>query len=208
MNKSNINKVLVVLKAPNKVANLLVFAQAIHDAMAANTSTLPSPSPALTVLQSSIDTLAAKQTVVQTRVKGAVGDRDAAQKALMVILGSERGYVESVCNGSPTTAAQIAEDAGMSLRKTGAHTKPPLAVKAGATSGVVEVSAKATKGAGANNWQYSLDGGKTWIDLPSTTKAKTTISNLVPGTTVQVRQQAITKSGEGDWSVPVPHVVA
>ena len=207
--QASTHKIEVVLKAPRKVANLLVFAQTIHDTMAANTSTLPSPSPALSVLQTDISTLAAKEAVVQTRVKGAVADRDAAQRTLLIDLNNERAYVESVVNaGNPADAAQIAADAGMTVHVTTPRNKPPLALKAGATSGVVEAVAKATQGAASNDWQYSLDGGKTWIALPSTTKAKTTIPNLTPGTTVQVRQRALTKAGEGDWSVPIPFVVS
>ena len=104
-------------------------------------------------------------------------------------------------------AANIAQAAGMSLRKPPAQSKPPLAAKAGVTSGIVQLAAKATKGAKANNWQMSTDGGKTWVDLPETTKAKTQVANLTPGTTVQFRQRALTKAGVGDWSLPVPHVV-
>ncbi len=96
----------------------------------------------------------------------------------------------------------------MRLRRPTVRNIPPLAVKAGATSGSVKVVAKATKGAKASDWQYSLDGGKTWVALPSTTKASTSVSNLTPGTTVQFRQRVLTKAGASDWSVPVPHVVA
>jgi hypothetical protein len=46
-------------------------------------------------------------------------------------------------------------------------------VKAGAVSGAANVVAKATVGAVANEWQYSVDEGKTYVDLPTTSGAKT-----------------------------------
>jgi hypothetical protein len=206
--RQDTNKIEVTLGLPRTIADLLVYAQVIHDAMAANPKSLPSPSPALSVLQTDIDTAASKEAIARTRVAGAVTDRDLAVRALKVDLNNERSYVELVANADPANASQIAQDAGMSLHKRTAPNKPPLAVKAGATSGSVKVVAKATKGAKANDWQLSTDGGKTWVDLPSTTKAETSVANLTPGTLVQVRQRVLTKAGESDWSVPVPHVVA
>ena len=205
--KQSTNKVAVALKLPKRIADLIIRAQAIHDVMAANSKTLPSPSPVLSVLQTDIDALKAKETVVKTRVAGAVTDRDAALKVVTVDLNNERAYVEQLCNADPANAAQLAQDAGMTLRQNGARNKPPLSVKPGTVSGEVLAVAKAAKGAGANEWQYSTDGGKTWIAVPSTTRASTTISNLSPGTSLLVRQRALTKAGLGDWTDPVAHIV-
>jgi len=71
----------------------------------------------------------------------------------------------------------------------------------------VHVVAKATKGAKLNDWQYSVDGGKTWVSIPSTTKAKTTISGLTPGVEVTYRQRVQTKAGAQDWSQPISALV-
>ncbi len=205
--KTSVSSIGVVLKLPTKVADLIVRAQVIHDAMAANSKTLPSPSPAMPVLQTGIDDLAGKEAATKTRTAGAVADRDAAKQVLVVDLNSERLYVEAVVNADPANASQIAEDAGMYLRQSGSRSKPLLSAKPGATTGTVKVIAKATKGAKANDWQYSTDGGKTWIDVPSTTKAETTVPNLTPGAAVSFRQRALTKTGAGDWSQPVVHIV-
>lgn len=206
-NKTSTSKIGVFLRLPTKVLDIIVHGQNVHNQMAANSKQLPSPSPALTVLQASIDDASAKQAIVKTRVAGAVTDRDAAIKVLKVNLNDERLYVEQVCNADPTNAAQIAQDAGMFLVTPGSRSKPPLAVKPGPVTGLVHVIAKATKGARSNDWQYSTDGGKTWIDVPSTTKAQTTIPNLTPGATVMFRQRALTKAGPGEWSQPYIHIV-
>jgi hypothetical protein len=71
----------------------------------------------------------------------------------------------------------------------------------------VQVLAKATKGAQAHEWQLSTDGGKTWSDLPTTTKASTQVETLTVGATVTFRHRPVTKAGLGDWSQPVSAVV-
>jgi hypothetical protein len=197
----------VALLLPDKVADFIVRAQVIHDTMAANTGTLPSPSPVLTTLASHISDLASKEAVAKTRTVGAVADRDAAKKVVADDLNNECAYVEQLVNANPTNGALIAQDAGMTLRKVPSRNKPDLAANKGAVSGSVHAVAKATKGAKANEWQYSLDGGKTWIDAPTTTKAETTIQSLTPGTTVSIRQRALTKAGLPDWGQPVSTVV-
>ena len=207
-NKKKVATIRVALKLPRKIADQLVCAQKVHDQMAANSKSLPAPNPALTVLQGLIDDLGTKEALAKTRAAGAVEDRDKAQLAMKAGLESERTYVEGLCNADPGSAPVLAQDAGMSLKATSPHEKPPLVVKAAAVSGSVHLVAKATKGAKQNQWQYSLDGGKTWTDLPPTSAAKTTLANLTPATTVTVRQRAWTATGLDDWSQPVSHVVA
>ena len=207
-NKVSVSKIGVALFAPSRVADVLVFAQNVHDKMAASTVLLPTPSPALSVLQTDIDAVSTNESLVKGKAPGAVIGRNAALKVLKIDLSNERAYVELVVNADPANAAKIADAAGMSLHKPRARTKAPLAAKAGTTSGVVQLVALHAPGAKANEWQYSLDGGKTWVDLPPTTAAATTVTNLTPGTSVQFRQRAVTKNGVSDWSLPVPHVVS
>jgi hypothetical protein len=175
--------------------------------MAANASTLPAPKPALTVLAADIGTLVVKEAATKARTVGAAADRDAARKVVTDDLHEERAYVETLANADPDHAVQIAEDAAMTLHGVTPRNKSDLAAKHGAVSGSVHVVAKALKGARANEWQYSTDGGKTWIDLPTTTSAKTTVQNLTAGSTVHFRHRPVTKTGVGDWSQPVSTLV-
>jgi hypothetical protein len=66
--KQDTNKIEVTLGLPRRIADLLVYAQVIHDTMAANPKSLPSPSPALSLLQTDIDTAASKEAIAKTRV--------------------------------------------------------------------------------------------------------------------------------------------
>jgi hypothetical protein len=69
----------------------------------------------------------------------------------------------------------------------------------GSVSGTALLVAPATHRA-AYEWQCSADGGKTWSVLPPTLQAKTSVTALQTGATVQFRYRSVTKTGAGDWS--------
>ena len=80
-------------------------------------------------------------------------------------------------------------------------------VRQGEASGSAHAIVKAVDRRASYEWQYSLDGGKTWLQAPGTLKAQTVIGGLPVGATVAFRFRAITKKGEGDWSQAVSLVV-
>jgi hypothetical protein len=206
MAKNNISPILVVLALKQtSIPALIQRATVIVTAMTANKATFPSPTPPLATVLADIAALTAAQTAFKSRA-GSLADRDDKQQVVVADVGQLHSYVQLLVNAAPSQAAIIATDAAMSLRKKPVRSKAPLSVKQ-TVSGSVQVVAKATAGAGANEWQYSIDGGKTWIDVPSTTKAKTTIPNLTPGATVTYRQRVVTKDGVGNWSQPISALV-
>jgi hypothetical protein len=200
------NTIIVVLGLrTNSIAPLIVRATAIVNAMEANKTTFPSPSPALALVTTAINGLTTAETAFKAHL-GTRADRDSAMRALVGLVQQLHAYVQGLATANPTQAEVIAQDAAMTLRKTAVRQKSDLAVKQ-TVSTVVRVIAKAVKGSRAHEWQYSLDGGKTWIDVPPTTKASTTITGLQPGTTVSYRQRALTAAGPGNWSQAVAAVV-
>ena len=89
----------------------------------------------------------------------------------------------------------------------GGYAKPILAAKQGPEAGAVILAANARALTGGSqrkhffNWQYSADGGKTWVAMPSTPKAKTTLDGLTPLTTYELRVSVTTSDGTtGAWS--------
>ncbi len=198
--------ITVVLALPTKsIPALVLRSTTIVNAMEANKSTFTSPTPPFVQVTSLISGLTTAETAFKSHT-GTRADRDNAKAALIAAMLQLHTYVQGLVIANPSQAEVIAQDAAMTLRKPGAHTKSPLAVKQ-TVSTVVHVIAKATKGGRTNDWQYSVDGGKTWIDVPSTTKASTTITGLTPGVMVQYRQRAITKAGPGDWSQAISAIV-
>ncbi len=201
------NTIVVVLGIDqNTPVSLLIETQTtVVNAMTANKVTFGTPSPALTTVIAASTSLANAQAAYKAHT-GTRGARDDAWRALIQLMQQLRVYVQGVASANPAQASTIAEDAAMRLRKTPTHHKSDLSVK-GVASGSVKVVAKAQKGAAANDFEYSTDGGKTWIAVPTSTQASTTITGLQPGTTVTYRHRPITKAGPGDWSQTVTAVV-
>jgi hypothetical protein len=197
--------VILGLTRNTPVAVLTEHSTTVVNTMTVNKSTFGSPSPALTTVSAAIATLVSTQTAFKAHLSTRA-PRDEARTNLMQLMQQLRVYVQSLVSANPAQASTIAQDAAMGLRKAPTHHKSDLSVKAVA-SGSVKVVAKALKGAKANDFQYSTDGGKTWIAVPTSTQAHTTITGLVPGTTVIYRHRPITKAGPGDWSQTVAAVV-
>jgi hypothetical protein len=106
---------------------------------------------------------------------------------------------------TPTLAALIA--AIHELQAAADASWRTFAAKPGHVSGVATVVATSAARRASYEWQYSIDGGKTWVTGPATLQAETTVAGLVPGSTVQFKYRAVTKTGEGDWSQPVSLMV-
>jgi hypothetical protein len=202
-------KIDVVLHKPRAVTGIISLAQAIEAAMSANATTFPSPSPALVLYQSDITALVAAQTLARTRAKGAVQTRNAKLAVVVADTNQLRAYVEAVAEANPATAAAIANSAGMDVRKPSVRTKNDVNVKQGPASGAVIVTAKVgTLKRSSHEWEYSTDGGKTWVAVTATVQAKTTITGLTPATSVLFRTRAITPTGPTLWTDPATLLVS
>jgi hypothetical protein len=196
----------VSLKPPRSVSALLVMADAVIAAMTDN-PTFPDAGPALKELTASVATLGKAQTATLSRTRGTVETRNAALNALRPVFDYLKAYVQTIADANPEKAVWVIESAGMSVHKSTAHPGPSFTVKQGALSGTVDLTAPRTAKRAFYEWQNSLDGCKTWTSLPSTLKAKTTITGLPLAATVWFRCRSVTKKGAGDWTNPVSIVV-
>jgi hypothetical protein len=70
------------------------------------------------------------------------------------------------------------------MRTTSCRSLP--ATKQGSVSGTAKITAVSAGHRASYEWQYSVDGGKTWVTAPATMQAK---------------------AGEGDWSQAVALLV-
>jgi hypothetical protein len=59
----------------------------------------------------------------------------------------------------------------------------------------------------ANLWEYSLDGGKTWLPLDATSKGTIEITGLTPGNTIIVNHRPVLRKSKGTWLQSTPAVV-
>jgi hypothetical protein len=186
---------------------LLAGAKAVYAGVSGNPTFFPNPIPALTLILAQIQALDSAQATVGTRVKGAGTVRNAKRAALVSSLEQLLKYVQGIADAATVEeAVVIIEAAGFKVAKVPSHQKPPISAKPGG-SGVMNVYANAkllSNGSGKQkvfSWEYTLDGGKTFLPMPPTPGAKTSISGLTPLTNVGFRV-AVTLHGQpqGPWT--------
>ncbi len=199
----------VVLKLPRyKVPLLVSQARGIVQRMTGN-SWFPSPEPPLADVQAAVEDLAVAEAATVTRAAGSVEVRDDKRRALVVLLDYLRAYVESIANANREHARAIAESAGMYLKDKGGPSVPFFHAKRGKVSTEVDLVAPSAGDRASYEFQYSLDGGQTWLGLqePFTTKSTVTVPGLTPGTTVHFRYRTSVKGVLGNWSEVVSIIV-
>jgi hypothetical protein len=197
---------VAVLKAPRRTLQLLLYAQAVLDALTGN-AYFPSPDPSLAVFAEHIAELHDAQMQARMRAGGAVALRDARQATLMRDLKHLRDYVQSMAEkADPAHAIAMITSAGLSVQVVTHRDKAELRVKQGHASGIVELIAKAVAHYAVYFWQYSVNQTD-WVDVPETMKANTTITGLTRGQTYYFRFRATTKAGPVDYSQVVSLLV-
>jgi hypothetical protein len=61
------------------------------------------------------------------------------------------------------------------------------------------VTVKKIAGTIASLWEYSVDEGKTWLEMDATSTCKTEITGLTPRSSLIVRNRPIIRKGKGTW---------
>lgn len=206
-NTTKTQRSLASLKLPKPVGALITLAQNIVKGISGNSSTFTSPLPTMAAVTAAINDLSSAETAALGRAKGAVATRNEKRTVLVALLEQVRAYVQAVADATPENGASIIESAGLAIRKAPTHPARTFTAKAGAVSGSVKLYAESVGHRSAYLWEYSVDGGKTWVTTPASLQAKTTISGLTPGQTVQFRYQPVSKTGPGDWSQTVSIIV-
>jgi hypothetical protein len=197
---------LVSLKLPTPVPALITYARQIVKAMTGNPA-FPAPVPALATVTQAIDDLQSAETLALGRAKGAVIARNEKRTVLVQLLQQLKGYIQTQADANVENGASIIASAGVSVKKTPVRAPRVFAAKPGAVSGAVKLVAASAGHRSSYEWQYSTDGGKTWVTAPVTLQAKTTIAGLTPGASVQFRYRPVLKTGEGDWSQAIVLVI-
>jgi len=201
-------KIVVVLKLPEyEVPLLIVRARGILQAMTGN-KWFPSPFPTLAEVEAATDDLFASETKTLTRVMDSVSERDAKRMVLVSLLQRLAAYVEAIAIANPEHGAEIVESAGMYLKKAGGPRGRTFHAKQ-TRAGEIQVFAPRAAVGAAYEFQYSLDGGRTWLGTPQQimTTANVTIAGLPPHSMVHLRYRATVKNVTGDWSQTIAIMV-
>ncbi len=191
---------------PRHVPDQIKVGQTLQAALA-NNPHFPLPDPIVTGFVAALGTYDAAATVAETRAKGTVAARNAAQVVYVGAIHALKARIQQVADANLDQAEAIITSTSLAVKKVAIRQKQSFLVKQGATSGTVHVTTKAVAARASYEWQTSIDGGKTWVDAPNTLQAKTTITGLPAGTTVEFRVRSTTKSGQGDWSLPTSFLV-
>jgi hypothetical protein len=206
MRSTTIHRILAASNLPPHIPDQLKHGEAIEAGLT-NNPHFPLPDPIISAFGAALLKYGAAETASQTRAKGTIAQRNADKVLFVGALHALKARVQQVADANPDQAEAIITSTGFSVKKSGGRQKQTFIVKSGATSGSVHVIAKAVATRASYEWQYSLDGGKTWVDVPNTLQAKTTIFGLPVATMVEFRYRATTKAGMGDWSLPTSLIV-
>ncbi|MEJ8843445.1 fibronectin type III domain-containing protein [Lacibacter sp. H375] len=172
--------------------NLESKTHSIISSMTGNAN-FPTPVPALAVLQTAADAYTAALVKAGAGNRADVADKNAKRETLLNLLRSLCTYVNLTANGDAamllTSGFDISKDPQPSV-----ITKPEIVrLENGVASGSLLVSVKAVKGAYSYLHEYTTDATlapDSWVSTMSTS-AKTTLSNLQPGTVYYCRVGAI-----------------
>ncbi len=197
---------IATLNLPLKVPALITYAMSIVAAMT-NNPHFVTPTPPLATVATAITTLGTAESATLTRTKGAVPARNAAKGSLVLLLQQLRGYVQNTADADLENSATIIQSSGFGVRKTPVRGPRVFAAVAGPSTGSAKLTAGAAARRASYEWEYSVDGGKTWVAATPTLQAKTVITGLPAGTTVQFRYRGVTKTGVVDWSAPISLLV-
>jgi hypothetical protein len=197
---------LVSLRLPRPVPALLVHVRGIVTRMTGNPA-FPSAGPNLALVTAAADALAAAQTAAQMRTIGAVATRDEKRVALLAVLEQLKACIQAAADADVENGASIIASAGVAVRKPRGQVARVFAIRPGRVSGSVVIVAPTAARRASYEWEFSTDGGKTWVELAPSLQAKTELSGLVPASTVIARYRSITKTGPSDWSPPASFLV-
>jgi hypothetical protein len=197
---------IVALKLPTRVQALITYATGIVTALTGNPS-FPTLIPSLAILTAAIAALQTAEAAALARTKGAVITRNEKRLALVQLLQQLAGTIQTAADANLENGASIIASAGVAVRKTVVRSARVFGAKPGEVTGTAKLIAASAGHRSSYEWEYSTDGGKTWVTAPVTLQAKTTVTGLTAGTTVQFRYRPVTKTGEGNWTQPVSLLV-
>jgi hypothetical protein len=204
MPETVITKVIAVLntKKLQQIGAFMAKAKLVRQNMNGNTW-FPNPPVSLAdsgVFDTDIKALDVAETTALTRAMGAAKIRDDKKQIVLNDLHLLMAYVQTIIDANPKNAETIAISSGFDVKHIASRSKEAISVKPKkGESGTMVVTVKKIAGTLANLWEYSTDGGKTWLEMDATGKGKIEITGLIPGSSLIVRNRPILRKGKGTW---------
>jgi len=169
----------------------------------------PEPVPSLAEVQVAINELFEAQVAAVTRAMGTAATRNAKRLVLHGLLQRLAVYVQEIANANPEQAVAIIESAGMDVKNSRGPAPRTFHLEPTGRQGEARVVVPKAGDNASYEYQYSLDGGVTWLPFPQLTTNYTTapLGGLKPGSMVHVRYRFTLKGVTSDWSGSMAIVV-
>ncbi|MEP7170992.1 MAG: hypothetical protein ABI855_16610 [Bacteroidota bacterium] len=167
------------------------------------------PFPLLATLNTQNGVLKDEMKNAKLKVPGAEAAKVTAKLAVKLTLDAALDYVNGLARLNQPNAAEIITSAQMMVISPRSVNKQEFSVKQGAATGEMKLSSLAVRidnkfVKATYDWQSSIDGGATWVSLPSTVVAKTVATGMRTGVPTLFRKRTISvKGGISAWSVPI-----
>ncbi len=188
------------------VAEVIVYARHAVTKFTGN-SWVTSPTITPLTLSNDTDALEASEAAVLDRGRGAAPARNGKLTKVFTDLEALRSNVQTAVDANLAQADEIAAACGMTLRQFTKHQKEQIDASMTTTPGMVQLKVKAVRRGASYEWQFSADGGKTWIAAGTTTISDTTIPGLTVGTEYVFRFRSTYGRVTSDWCTPFPFLV-
>jgi hypothetical protein len=192
------------------VPQVLTRAWLMHDMMDADLGTYGGATPSLPDFLVLIQNLVLAQQKVPTRTVGAAAARDVQRDLLVTGMHSELSFVQRLADASPGRAASLIVNAGLLLAEPTVWTKALLTLSLGVQPGsvvcdanvslLVHAGAHRPRGQRLLNWEYTVDGGQTFVSATATPGCRTVLEGLPRLALVGVRVSLSDLGGTGAWS--------
>lgn len=193
----------------SNAAGLIKRAKLMKQGLDKHAQKFDKPNPPAANFGDQIDKTDAAQLAADGGGKAQTAARDVEVGVLHGMMLTQLAYIQSVADaGTADVAVQTLHDGGVEVAGHTPHDKPVLGAVNGVASGSAELEANARSLLGGNLhrkhlfcWAYTTNGGQTFVNLPPTPKARTTVTGLTPLTTVGFRVAVTTSNGvTGPWS--------
>ncbi len=202
---SKVPVVKVVLRLPRYQVPLLITRARLIVTKVSGNPWFPQANPPLTELAAAIDDLHRAQ-VTTLKDRDSVPARDKKRRDLVSLLERLAMYVETIANANLENAYAIVESAGMFVKNTRGRSPVVFHGEPTGRRGEVRAIAPSAGDRAGYEFQYSLDGGETWLPFPQpfTNHSTATLSGLTPGSIVHLRYRATIKGVTGNWITSLP----
>jgi len=196
------------LKKGTRDGTFLTKAKAIQKALIVNSGGYYTPPfTDMSLLETQIVDFERAILNVSMRVLGAAGAKTAAKTMLMSTLMGVLDFVNNLARLNQLFAVEIITGATLLVNGMKGGGKDDFAVRQGVTTEVILDSKAVMDGdkyvKASYDWQRSIDGGLTWIDLPSTQVAKTSVMGLDLGDQSFRKRTNSKKAGITVWCKPI-----